>query len=509
MFLRILGIAEDWKKAEQNRLSWGNEALLIGTSPGMPGEYLLVFTLLLWFLFFLIYLGNPENRMNRWCFISGMIYSLGVLKEYLYFSLTPELSRMYPALVTEAFATQVYSVMTAALYYFAFPAQFVFGLYFSHTDRLHPSLFRWLRPLMLVPCLLFGIFYPYIQTRHYQLFDHTYYLLVSAYNLLYGIAFTVLILKTLISERKRPVFRQKLQVAVLFLLPTWYWLITAFVFHSLGLKSLFKVWQGNVVVIAGLLIFFVYGIFHGGIMGFHLNRETYDWNSECRVLNRGAQFTNHFVKNEVAKIEWCADNISRDRENPEQMADIILRSTGHLREFVKKSQRYSEDIAVLRKPCPVQEMLENCVTDFRTAFPKVTFRVHCDGSPVLFCDRSHVEAVLENLVSNAAEAIREDGTVTVAYQERGEGRNRAISVSDTGCGIEEVALASLFEPYRTTKEPGRHFGMGLYYCRNVMRRHGGTIEVLSEPGKGSTFTLHFPEKVRIPGQFMEKRYDLR
>ena len=480
--------------------------MLIGTSPGLPGEYLLVFTLLLWLLFFLIYLGNPGNRMNRWCFIGGMIYSLGVLKEYLYFSLAPELNRMYPSLVSEAFATQVYSVMTAALYYFAFPAQFVFGLYFSRTDRKHPVLFRWIRPLMLVPCLLFGCFYPYAQTRHYQLLDHTYYLLVSAYNLLYGVAFTVLILKTLVSERKQPVFRQKLQVAVLFLLPTWYWLITAFVFHSLGMKSLFKVWQGNLVVIAGLLVFFVYGIFHGGIMGFHLHRETYDWDSECRVLNRGAQFTNHFVKNEVAKIEWCAENLSRDSENAEQMVGIILRSTGHLQDFVKKSQRYSENIAVLREPCPVREMLESCAEDFRATYPQIAFRVLCDGSPVLFCDRSHVEAVLANLVSNAAEAIRGEGTVTVAFQE--EGWNRTISVSDTGCGIPEEALPGLFEPYRTTKEPGRHFGMGLYYCRNVMRRHGGTIEARSVPGKGSTFTMRFPEKARIAGRLMEKKYDL-
>ena len=46
--------------------------MLIGTSKGLPGEFLLLFTLLIWVLFFLVYLGNRHNRLNRWCFISGM-----------------------------------------------------------------------------------------------------------------------------------------------------------------------------------------------------------------------------------------------------------------------------------------------------------------------------------------------------------------------------------------------------------------------------------------------------
>ena len=53
--------------------------MLIGTSKGLPGEFLLLFAVLIWVLFFLIYLGNRQNKLNRWCFISGMCFSMGAV----------------------------------------------------------------------------------------------------------------------------------------------------------------------------------------------------------------------------------------------------------------------------------------------------------------------------------------------------------------------------------------------------------------------------------------------
>ena len=183
--------------------------MLIGTSKGLPGEFLLLFTLLIWVLFFLVYLGNRHNRLNRWCFISGMCFSMGVFKEYLYFTLFPAVMQAWPGWMTEELSLDIYSMLTAVLYYFAMPAALVFGFYFSRMDERRPKLFRWARIGVFVPALLFGVFYPYLEPRYYQLYDRTYYLCAALYNWLYGVLLTVLLLGTLWRERRTAVYRQK------------------------------------------------------------------------------------------------------------------------------------------------------------------------------------------------------------------------------------------------------------------------------------------------------------
>ena len=223
--------------------------MLIGNSKGLPGEFILLFTILIWLLFFLVYLGNRHSKLNRWCFISGMCFSMGVLKEYLYFTLFPVLCQEYPWLMNDALSLNIYSLLTAVMYYYAMPSAIIFAFYFSAFDQRHPRCFFWLRICIFIPAILFGIRYPYIQTRHYQLYDYIYYVTAAVYNWLYGIIFTLLIVNTLKRERESEVYEQKRLVAFLCLIPIWYELLSAFLVHVLRIKPLFKLWQGNLIII--------------------------------------------------------------------------------------------------------------------------------------------------------------------------------------------------------------------------------------------------------------------
>lgn len=472
--------------------------MLIGKSKGLPGEFLLLFTILIWLLFFLIYLGNRHNKLNRWCFISGMCFSLGVFKEYLYFTLFPVLCREHPWLMNETLSLTIYSILTAVMYYFAMPAAIVFAFYFSRFDKRHPRLFVWLRTCVFIPAVLFGMRYPYTQTRYYQLYDRVYYLTAAIYNWICGAAITVLIIGSLRRERNNVIYQQKRLVAILILIPIWYELFSAFLIHALGLKSLFKLWQGNLLIIFVLIIYYLYHAFNGGIMGVKFVHQTYDWDKEGRLINKSAHFIRHVVKNEMAKIEWCANNIERLSpaacHETEEFTQIILRSTSHLNYYMSKINDYSLDIVLDLEQVSVHSLVDDCIRDLRSLHPHISFCLDIAPDGQLYCDYKHIREVVINLLDNAMDATGEAGSITIRFQQAQRHTPAFLSISDTGSGISPEQLAQMFDPYYTTKATNHHMGLGLYYCRNVMCKHGGTIEAVSREGVGTTVTLSFPAK---------------
>ena len=193
---------------------------------GLPGEFLLLTTVLIWLLFAVIYIGNRKSKINQWCLICGLFYSVGALKEYLYYTLFPWIAERAPALLDNGRALAVYSVLTAVPYYFATPALFIMALYFSRMELRCPSVFPWISILSFVPGILLGIRYPFPETRYYQLNDKTYYGIVILYNLVFAAAATVLFVTALHRENNPKIKRQKLAIASLVLLPGWFTILT-------------------------------------------------------------------------------------------------------------------------------------------------------------------------------------------------------------------------------------------------------------------------------------------
>ena len=119
-------------------------------------------------------------------------------------------------------------------------------------------------------------------------------------------------------------------------------------------------------------------------------------------------------------------------------------------------------------------------------------------------DRHQIEQVLLNLAINACDAMGNRGTLSIAVDtveitNAESGRHRVkpgayvrFAVTDTGTGMDEATKRSAFEPFFTTKEVGRGTGLGLAVAHGIVTQHGGEIEVDSELGKGSTFTVFLP-----------------
>ena len=125
---------------------------------------------------------------------------------------------------------------------------------------------------------------------------------------------------------------------------------------------------------------------------------------------------------------------------------------------------------------------------------KVEIIRYLDGDlPIIKLDKQTLQAALQNMVKNALEAMPEGGQLVVRTRMTRTGV--AVDLIDTGEGINPSTLIKMFEPFYTTKDSGS--GLGLPMAKKVIEAHGGVINVQSEVGRGTQFTLEFPTPKRI------------
>jgi two-component system NtrC family sensor kinase len=120
-------------------------------------------------------------------------------------------------------------------------------------------------------------------------------------------------------------------------------------------------------------------------------------------------------------------------------------------------------------------------------------REFADGLPVVLVNDEQMIQVLMALMLNGVDAMDDGGTLTVRTAPNFDrGDEVMVEVRDTGHGIPAADLPKIFEPFYTTKPPGRGTGLGLSICYGIVEQHRGRIEVDSEPGLGSTFRVFLP-----------------
>jgi len=173
--------------------------------------------------------------------------------------------------------------------------------------------------------------------------------------------------------------------------------------------------------------------------------------------------------------------------------DVATREIARIGRIVRDYLDSTRGLEPECKPTSLRQLLHEAVevTGGGEQASKTMVAIEITDEPADFqTDPGLLRQILINLLSNAFDAISSNGHVTVSAGTR-DGRVE-ISIGDTGAGISPEDQLSIFEPFYTTKGRGKGTGLGLAICRELSKALGGSIEVESTPGKGSTFTVHLP-----------------
>jgi PAS domain S-box-containing protein len=162
-----------------------------------------------------------------------------------------------------------------------------------------------------------------------------------------------------------------------------------------------------------------------------------------------------------------------------------------IREFVLNLKTFVREESDVPQLADINKGLRMTLRMLRHEF-KDRCDVVCDFAPLplLRCFPTQLNQVFMNLLLNAAQAIEQRGTIYVTLQQ--EETDIVVRIRDTGRGMDAKTRARIFTPFFTTKPAGQGTGLGLTICDTIIRRHQGRIEVESEPGQGTTFTVRLP-----------------
>ena len=181
-------------------------------------------------------------------------------------------------------------------------------------------------------------------------------------------------------------------------------------------------------------------------------------------------------------------------------ADPNYRPIQIISEETKRCEKMVRDLLEFGRPkstdfilIDVQETISKTLEMISTRLYKQDVQAVQEIAPELpriYADPQQLQQVLVNLSLNAMDAMPAGGKLTLRAKQNSSGQ-MTIAVADTGFGIDADTLPKIFQPFFTARK-WRGMGLGLPICERIVKSHGGRIEVESQPGQGTTFTIHLP-----------------
>ena len=223
------------------------------------------------------------------------------------------------------------------------------------------------------------------------------------------------------------------------------------------------------------------------------------------ALGKMASGVAHEVNNPLMLIQenagWISDLLSDEDRSKMKNYDEILASCDKIRANVQRARGITQRMRGFGRrmnPGRAEVMLSVVADHVEALLPSEAtshnvriIKKYSSAVPVILSDPAQLEQVILNIIDNAIDAIGQNGTVTVTTGRTPNG-GASIAISDTGPGLDEETKSKIFDPFFTTKPLGKGTGLGLAICYNILEKLGGRIDVQSEVGKGTPFTIFMP-----------------
>ncbi len=173
--------------------------------------------------------------------------------------------------------------------------------------------------------------------------------------------------------------------------------------------------------------------------------------------------------------------------------EVVIRETERCKKIIKSLLDFARQSKPEKKEDDVIQLLDKIISliENHKDFKDIKIIKEFDQkTPLIMFDKDQLQQVFMNLVINAQEAMPSGGTLYISAGVTRDGSHIEIKFLDTGIGIEKDNLGRIFDPYFTTKETGT--GLGLSISLGIIESHGGSLELVSSPGDGSTFIVKLP-----------------
>lgn len=205
----------------------------------------------------------------------------------------------------------------------------------------------------------------------------------------------------------------------------------------------------------------------------------------------------HEIKNPLASIKTLGQLLQEEtqpEDSRREYIDVIVSEVNRLNMVVEQLLKYAKPEDSSFREIAFAEIIKPVMSLVHHESERHRVTLQADYLPDLkvFVDSEKLKQVFLNLIFNGIQAMSNGGQISIRANKQSESPWVTIEVQDTGAGMLPETVARVFEPFFTTRQRGT--GLGLAIVKKIIDLHGGKIEVSSEPGKGTCFTIYLPQK---------------
>ncbi|MDR6549317.1 HAMP domain-containing sensor histidine kinase [Paenibacillus qinlingensis] len=439
----------------------------------------------LWFIASGLLIVDPTSRTMRWMSAVAFTGGSGALAAVISADVMPYFQLTAPNPALSAFFYRVMS-SCSLLSYYGLPYSFAMLAIAYHSTWQKPLLRTWLPLGLLIPPIACLILLPgYTEEMPID------FRVVAIWAFPYILIGSLLIV---LKKEHLPAMKRTHLFTCLALLPPILCVgVLNYVMPSFGF---YRLWIYHVWILAFVVPFFVFTFFKYGFLGIRLLIERRKLDSTLRAITSGTAILNHAIKNDVGKMRLFLEKMKQhavDTGQNELIQDIhvVMNASRHIQDMISRVHEQTQELPLRVSQVNVRQLMIEVMEPLAGYLEMIQVQLDLPEKLELRLDQIQVAETLTNILMNAIEAMDTGGQLSIkAFMNK---KNIVLEIKDTGIGMEKSVLKQAVEPFYTTKSSKRNnFGLGLAYCYSVMKKHGGSLEMSSEPGKGTSVYLTFP-----------------